>query len=194
VLLLAAWRWGPDLWDRVRGEPPNGDAEVASPELAEAAWARYEALARRGEGEIRLSGVELESILRFQLIERLPPGVSDPSIRIREGEVVLGLRVAAERIPAIPELESVRGILPDTVPVQLRGRLLTLAGGEVVLLVHRIDASAVPIPRRFFPRILEGLARGERTALPPEALPIPLPDEVGRVRVEGDFLVLSPPS
>lgn len=194
LLVFAAWRWGPELRDRFGWERARPAAEIPSPELAEEARARYEGLAAGEVSEIMLSGAELESILRYHLAEHLPPGVSDPSIRFRDGEVQLGLRVSAERIPAIPELEQLRQILPDTVPVHLRGRLLTLEGGEAALLVHRIDASGVPIPRRFFPGILEALQRQEDPALPPEAVRVPLPDGVARLRIEGDFLIVVRPS
>jgi hypothetical protein len=194
-IIVGAWRWGPDLMDRARSGSFTTGAGVSEPPS--------EALAIRAEGElqglldgreetVRLSAAELESLLHFRFPMDWPDGVSLPSVRMRDGELVLDLRLARERIPALPELESVLDFLPDTVPVQLRGRVLTLGGGAAALLVHRIDASSIPIPRRFFPRILDGIRGGSAPAdLPPEALFLPLPPGIESIRVEEDRMVLT---
>ncbi|TVP42339.1 MAG: hypothetical protein EA350_16405 [Gemmatimonadales bacterium] len=194
-LVFAAWKWGPDLLEGVRsGSFPTSAVESESPS---------EALAARAEGElqglldgreevVRLSAAELESLLLFRFPMNWPDGVSHPSVRMRDGEMALELRLARERIPALPELEGILDFLPDTVPVQLRGRVLAVGGGNAALLVHRIDASSIPIPRRFFPRILESIRGGGAPAdLPPEALFLPLPPGIESIRVEGDHLVLT---
>jgi hypothetical protein len=196
ALGVVAWQWGPELLERARtGSFPAGAATVTEPPS--------EALAARAEGELQdllsgredvimLSAAELESLLHFRFPMDWPDGVSPPSVRMRDGELALDLRLARERIPALPELDGVLDFLPDTVPVQLRGRVLTLGGGEAALLVHRIEASSIPIPRRFFPRILEGIRGGSGPAdLPPEALFLPLPAGIESVRVDGEQLVLT---
>lgn len=191
VLVMAAWRFGPAVLDRIRSGTPLPEAEPASAELAEDAVDRYLRF-QEGDGEeVRFTAPELESLVRFRLGDILPPGVSDPSVRIRDGEVWLGLRVARDRIPSISDMEPIAGILPDTVPVQIRGRLLAIEGGEGALVVHRIDASSIPIPRRFYSRILEAVHSGGRPGLPPEALPFPLPAGTRSIRAEGDHVVLS---
>lgn len=196
VLVVMAWRWGPEAWERVSDSVGREEAEAprSSPGMAEAVMDRLTELLEGDtdpEVEMSFSGEELESLLRYELAGYLPEGVSDPTVRIRDGEVTLGLRLAAERIPAIPEMEQIRGFFPDTVPVQIRGRVLALEGPEAGFLVHRIDAAGLPIPRRFFPRILEGLTLVERPDLPPEAVAFPLPARIRTVRLEGDRLVLT---
>jgi hypothetical protein len=196
VLVVLAWRWGPDAWERLSDSVGREETEAprSSPGMAEAVVERLTELLEGDadtDVEMSFSGEEMESLLRYELVGYLPEGVSDPTVRIRDGEVTLGLRLAAERIPAIPELEQIRGFFPDTVPVQIRGRVLALEGSEAGFLVHRIDAAGLPIPRRFFPRILQGLTLVERPDLPPEAVAFPLPARIRTVRVEGDRLVLT---
>jgi hypothetical protein len=196
VLVVLAWRWGPDAWERLSDSVGREETEAprSSPGMAEAVVERLTELLEGDadtDVEMSFSGEEMESLLRYELVGYLPEGVSDPTVRIRDGELTLGLRLAAERIPAIPELEQIRGFFPDTVPVQIRGRVLALEGSEAGFLVHRIDAAGLPIPRRFFPRILQGLTLVERPDLPPEAVAFPLPARIRTVRVEGDRLVLT---
>lgn len=196
VLVIMAWRWGPDAWQRVSDSMGREGVEApgSSPGMAEAVVERLSELMESEPGaevEVSFTGEELESLLRYELAHYLPEGTSDPTVRIRDGEVALGLRVAAERIPAIPELEQIRGFFPDTVLVQIRGRVLALEGPEAGFLVHRIDAAGLPIPRRFFPRILQGLVLVERPDLPPEAVAFPLPEGIRSVHLDGDRLILT---
>jgi hypothetical protein len=191
-----AWQWGPDLAAGARGlgmglSAGNEVAEEASEELAGEAERQLDGLLSGGLDVVSLSAAQLESLLRFRFPVAWPEGVSDPSVLLRDGDLLLGVRLARERLPALPELESVLAFLPDTVPVQLRGRVLALGGGEAALLVHRIDASSIPIPRRFFPRILEGVRGEARPDLPPEAFFLPLPPGIQSIRVEGERLILT---
>jgi hypothetical protein len=194
VLVVLAWRWGPEAWEHVSESAAGAEAEapLASPGMAEAVVERLsDLLDGPADREMAFTAPEMESLLRYELAGYIPPGVSDPTVRFREGEVTLGLRVASERLPAVPELDQIRALLPDTVPVQLRGRVLALEGPEAGLTVHRIDAGGIPIPRRFFPRILQGLSPGERPDLPPETVALPLPPGIRSVRLVGDRLVLT---
>jgi len=188
VLIAAAWRFGPEIAERFAWPGPAG--EEPSVELAEAALDRLATLLEGDRDEVSLDAVELESLIRFTLAAQLPPGVEDPTVQIRDGEIRLGLLVPLELIPQVPELESVRSMLPDRVPVELRGALLTLDGGDAVFLVRRIDAVSVPIPRRFHAQIVETLDPRRSPSLPAEAITIPLPDGVRSLHLEGDRLVV----
>jgi hypothetical protein len=193
-IIGAAWQFGPDLYDDVRGAPePPEDALVASQSLSDDAEARLVSLLDGTREEISLAGIELESLLRFRFAEAWPEGIAAPTVRLRDDELQLGVRISRDRLPSLPELETILSFLPDTVPVTLHGRVLALSGGDAALLVHRIEAASVPIPRRFFPAILERVQSGRRSDLPPEALHLPLPEAIGSARVEGDRLVLTRP-
>jgi hypothetical protein len=191
-VLWAAWTWGPGLaesrgWGSARG---GVGGEPVSEALAERAAGRLAGLIDGSVSQATFSSEELESLARFRYADAWPLGVSDPGIHVQDGEIQLSLRVASEWIPVLPELESIRGILPDTVPLQLRGRILTLEGGDLSVMVHRIEAASVPIPRRLFGALLEPLRLTTRPGLPPEALLVPLPAGIRSARIEGASLIV----
>ncbi len=191
-IIGAAWHFGPSLYEEVRWDA-SAPAPVLdpTPELAADAEARILGLLDGTFEEISLAAVELESLIRFRMNEGWPEGVSPPTVAFRADELQLGVRLAHERLPRLPELDGILGFLPDTVPVQLRGRVLALSGGEAALLVNRIEAASIPIPRRFFEPILERVQPNGRADLPPEALFLPLPTGIRSARVDGDRLVLT---
>lgn len=190
-VLWAAWALGPSFAESrgwIRADETT--AEAPSQAIAEAAAARLSDLLEGRVERMSFTATELESLARFRFEEAWPLGVSDPQIELRDGEVYVSFRVASAWIPVLPELESIRGFFPDTVPIQLRGRILTLEGGDASVLVHRIDAASVPIPRRLFSVLLEPLRLSTRPGLPPEALLVPLPPGLSSVWIEGERLIL----
>lgn len=192
ILLVAAWRFGPDVWERAVGvEEETSESEVEpSPELADLALERFRRTIA-GEAETSsFSALELESLLRYRAADHLPQGVTEPTVEIRDGELRLGAQVSVELLPRIPELERVRELLPDRVPVELRGLLLTLEGVGPVFLVQRIAAAGVPIPRRLHEEVLEGVRTGEGRGLPPEAIRLPLPVGIRTLRVQDGELII----
>jgi hypothetical protein len=200
LLLLGAggavWYWWPEISAQL-GRPSgvSAAAEMAPSEQL-AAQAEEKLLRMNGgaTGDVILSGAEIESLLLYRFSDRWPRGVSAPSVEMREGELVLGLQVSRDALPRLPDFESLLSFLPDTVPVQLRGRVLALGTGEAALMVHRLDASAVPIPRRLFPLVLSHLQGSRVPGVPPEAILLPLPEGVRSLRIDGSSLVISPAS
>ncbi|MCG6956769.1 MAG: hypothetical protein LJF04_12340 [Gemmatimonadetes bacterium] len=205
ALLLAAYagfRWGGavfppmERWlgisahtDSVAVAAPATDAPSA--EIADATLNRFERL-RRGSGEdhLALSGTQLTSIVRFSLPGIVPPGVSAPTVGIDEGRVRLSARVALEAFPRLPHLDQLLGILPDTVPLEMEGALVPFDPQYMALLVDKVSASHVPIPKRMVADVLRGLGRQAPARLPPDALPVPIPRGVKSVYVQRDSLVL----
>jgi hypothetical protein len=192
LVLWGAWTFGPGLAASAGWRTGVADSQggVPSEERSNDAVNRLTALMDGQVDQAVFSSLDLESLARFHFAEAWPLGVVDPEVQLRDGEVYLSFRVASEWIPVLPELESIRGLLPDTVPVALRGRILTLEGGDASVLVHRIEAASVPIPRRLFGAILDPLRIGSRPGLPPEALLVPLPAGIGSVWIEGRELML----
>jgi hypothetical protein len=191
VILWVAWEHGSDIraWTEDRLGIERVGAEP-SPELARGAMARYQGLLEGRRDEASFTQEEMESVLRWELEGLLPPGASAPTVRLQDSEAIVGMGVALESLPRIPELDGLMEILPDTVQVTFRGFLLTLEGGDVVFLVRRIEAASVPLPRRLNARIVEslGLARGDH--LPPAAVPLPLPPGIRSVYIHGERLIL----
>ena len=63
---------------------------------------------------------------------------------------------------------------------------------ESALLVHGVEASRIPIPRRLIPEILRAIGRVDRPGLPREALAVPLPAGLGSAYILSDSLIISP--
>ncbi|NJD19995.1 MAG: hypothetical protein FIA95_12035 [Gemmatimonadetes bacterium] len=198
----AGFRWGSAVFPRVESllgldssgrESPGAEARAPapSPEIAEATLDRFDRF-RRGEGQGRLAldGIEISSVLRYSLPGLVPAGITDPTVELREGRVRLGARVAMEAFPRLPRLQEVMGLLPDTVQLGMEGALVPLDPSFLALLIDRVDASGIPIPKRLVADVLAGLGRGGPASLPPDALAVPLPDGVGAVFVQRDSLIL----
>jgi hypothetical protein len=168
-------------------EPPS---EV----LAMVAEEKLEVMRNGGGGDVVLSGPEIESLLLYRFEDRWPRGVSSPSVHMRDGELYLGLQISRDLLPTLPDMDALTMFLPDTVPVQLQGRVLALAGGGAALMVQRIDASAIPIPRRLFALLLAQVQGQPAPGVPPEALVLPLPQAVRSLRIEGSNLIITPVS
>jgi len=203
VLLLAAayagWRWGPVVFPRVEAwiEARAGSQEAAeepSEAIAQETLDRFEAFRRSsGPGErLALGTTELRSVLRYRMPGVIPPGVSDPDVALRDGRVLISGRVAVASFPDLPALDGVLGFLPDTLTLEVEGSLIPLEQEErfLGLVVHRVEAARIPLPRRLIPELLEGLGREYVGGLPEDALSVPLPDGLERVYVLRDSLIL----
>ncbi len=199
VLLVAAayagWRWGPAVFPRVegwlgRGEVVEGPAP--SPELADSTLARLRRFQDDPREEATFDGVELTSVLRHSAPGLLPAGFLEPTLEMDGGRAVLRGRLVLEAFPRLPDLGPVLGILPDTVGLKVEARLLPFGPGEAMVLVERVEASRIPLPRRMIPAILDALGREARRGLPPEGIVVPLPPGVSAAYIDGDRLVLTP--
>lgn len=204
ALLAAAYagfRWGGAFFPRLERAVGLASSEAAAPaeapptaELADSTLDRFEAFRAGRSGErLALGGRALTSLVRFAVPGLVPPGVSEPQVRLADGRVHLEARVEVAAFPRLPKLDEVVGILPDTVTVALRGTLVPHDQRNLALMVDRVSAAGIPVPSRMVGEVLEGFGRGGRAGLPPDALPVPLPDGVGSARVLGDSLVLLAP-
>ena len=178
-----------------RAAPPT-DAEgspraAPTPALAQQTLDRFEQF-RVGPagGTLALGDAEITSVLRFALPGGLPPGVSDPEVRLAGSRVTLSARVAIRAFAELPALNPVIGLLPDTVPVRLEGVLRQFAEQSLVFRVDQLEAVDIPLPERLIPEVLSALGHTERGGLPGNTLRVPLPAGIGSVYVECDSLVL----
>jgi hypothetical protein len=189
---VAVWWNYPQLLDRVRGLQRQEEMEaVPSPELADATLDRFEAFQSGSEGsEMKLGDAELSSLVRYSLPGILPPGVEEPTVRVSEGRLHLAGRVALQALPDVPALREVVELLPDTVPVEIRGTLAPFDAERAALHVDRVEASRIPLPARYIPEILSALGRAPAHNLPADALLVPLPRGLESAYVLRDSLVL----
>jgi len=202
LLLVAAayagWRWGPMVFPRVQewlgrpGAAVPSHLPAPSPELADSVLERVQLL-QGGEGgdQMALGGREITSVLRYSVPGLIPDGVKDPEVYFQEGRVHLRGKVALASFPEIPDLGAILDLLPDTVSVEIQASLLPFGGETAALVVHRIEANRIPLPRRAIPEILRALGRRDQPGLPPEALVVPLPAGLLSVYIHSDSLILS---
>ena len=106
-------------------------------------------------------------------------------------DLFLRARVAVEAFPDLPALDEVMGLLPDTVTIEMRARLVPFSDNFAALTVRRVEASRVPLPSRMIPGILGSLGRVDRDGLPSDAIAVPLPSGASNAWVEESALVLT---
>lgn len=191
----AGWRWGDPVFPRLERMVgiERVDRTVAAPsaEVAEAAAARYVRLIETGgPGEIRYDQNELTSLLVHTLGGQLPTGVSDARVRLENQEATVSALLDLNRIPTFPDLGEFLSFLPDTVDVAVSGALIPFDGPGAALMVNRINAGGVRLPRRVIAPLLESLGRSDEPGLPAEAIQVPLPEGVRSAYVEDGRLVL----
>lgn len=191
VLLLlagAVWYFRADVLRLARG----GGAEPTevSPEAAAMAEDKLE---RLEEGDtVRLSGVEISSMVRYRYQDRLPGGMETPTVAVAGDAVIFRGRLPTDRLPPAPELDRVRAFLPDTTDVEVSGHLRVVEPGRSAFEIEQLTVEGFPIPSHFYPTILERLGLGSEPGLPPHAFAFPLPGGVREVRAEGGTLLLIP--
>lgn len=189
VLLLAggaAWWFRDSLPFFDRAEHTEVSPEAA--EVAEGKLARM-----RADGEpARLSSVELSSLLRYRSAGWAPAEVGSPDVRMNGDTMRVGATIPTDRIPSHPELDRVRGLLPDSARVEVSGSVRSLSRGRAALAVRQVEFAGIPIPARYYPPMLERFGRQADAELAPSELAIPLPPGVSEVRVENSFLILIP--
>lgn len=188
LLLLggAAWWFRDSLPFLDRDRP----VEV-SPEAAAQAREKLDRL--RSDGQpVRLSGVELSSLLRYGSQDWAPVGLREPEIRMSGDTMMVAAIIPTDRIPSHPDLDRVRSLLPDSARVEVTGNVRGLGAGRAALAVRQVEFAGIPIPERYYPPMLERLGRSDEPELASAEMALPLPPGVSEVRVEDGYLLLIP--
>jgi hypothetical protein len=194
VILLAgagvlAWK-RPDL---VPFLPRRDSAAstVVTAELADSTLDRFDAF-RRGElgEELRLSGPEISSVVRYSFPGLLPTGVHDPNVALEDGRVRLTVRLDVASLPDVPALRDVLGFLPDTVPLEVEGTVTSYGREQALLRIRSMEAAKIPLPSKLYPEILKALGRATPQDAPPGSIVIQLPSGLDSIFVERDSLHL----
>ncbi|MDB4947990.1 MAG: hypothetical protein JWM27_639 [Gemmatimonadetes bacterium] len=144
---------------------------------------------------VHLNAVELTSLLRYRVQDQLADGaLQQPEVRLNGDTLRLTARLPVDRLPDVPELRRVRGFLPDTADVDVRGRVRTVTRGRAALEVTRATFAKFPIPREWQGQLLTRLGRKDQPGLGAQEFPIKLPPGVAAASVQNGELVLSPRS
>lgn len=192
----AGWLWGPAVFPRVQewlgmAGPLITEAPAPTQELADSVMGRIQAFREGGEVRMALGSREITSVIRYAVPGLLPAGIQDPRVTLEDDRLRLNAIVLRHEFPDLPDLGRILGILPDTLNVELHASLMPFGQEESALLVHGLEASRIPIPRRLIPDILRAVGRVDRPGLPPEALAVPLPAGIGAAYIVTDSLILS---
>lgn len=202
ALLAAAyggWRWGGRLFPRagswVGREAADAsaaaDGKAPGPELARRTVEEVDRFRRSsGPTEMALGQAEVGSVLRYSATGMLPDGVSPPDVELQGGHVHLSTRVDLASFPRLEDLDRMRALLPDTVPVEMDAALMPFGQRGAALVVYRVKAGGIPLPRSVIQRLLESMGRMDRPGLPPEAMLVPLPAGLRSAYILSDSLIL----
>ena len=189
-LAVAGWLYRGDIvewWSGLLGEEVA--AAEPSPELAARAEEKLETLlAGEADEEVRLSETELQSYVRYRLASRLPEGVEEPTVDLRDSLVHLAASLDLVRLGETSRAaESLRRFMGDSAKVnselypKVQGR--GLGGLQIVSL----QAGLVPVPPMFIPRIL---AQAGFETEDGRTVVFPIPLDVREIRIENEEIVL----
>lgn len=167
------------------------DATEVSPEAAAVAEEKLGRL-RDDREAVSLNSIELSSLLRYRNPGWADDVLQEPSVELSGDTVRLHGKVATARLPSHPELDRVRGLLPDSAQVDVAGGLTSSRDGRAVLDVRSVEFAGIPIPSRYYPSILEGLGRRTEPGQSPSSMSLPLPPGAETARVENGRLLLTP--
>jgi hypothetical protein len=125
----------------------------------------------------------------------IPPGVGHPVVGLTAGTVRVTARLSAAVFPGTPLLAPVLEVLPDSIDVELRGRVAR-EGRRAVFLIDRVSAERIPVPQSVVASIVSSLGMGgvdavdHTTGETLPALRVAWPQGVTGMDVTGDRLVL----
>lgn len=187
LLLVAGW-WFRDAIFSLAG--PGEPVEV-SEEAADIAESKLMRLIDDGE-EIRLSEVEVSSLLRYRSQGLVEGTVQEPMVQLEGDTLVLTGTVATDSLPSHPELNTLKPLLPERAPVEVSGTMQQLERGRAAFEVIDVEFAGLPVPDRYYPEMLQKVGRRDEPNLGEHAIAIRLPPGVGSARIEAGYLILSP--
>lgn len=178
-----------DMWQDVRGVAVTAP-EKPSPELAERAQRKLDALGDGSAQTATLTEVELQSLLQYQYTGLLPGFIDSVRVELEDDRIRVTGRVPIDRLPDVEGLSQAAALLPDTTDLTVTGQLLPLTGGRVALAVDEVSVSRIPLPDRLVSTALRRLGRRDEAGLPADAIALPLPAGAINAYVRGDSLVV----
>ncbi|MEE9207566.1 MAG: hypothetical protein V3U67_04205 [Gemmatimonadota bacterium] len=195
LLVLAgagAWYFQDDIggwWDRMLNQLEITAPTEPSESAAESAERK---LLRLGDGStsVRLTEVELQSLLTYRLAPLLPAGVSDSQVEIRDSTVVVSSLLRPAELPNVTDEDVLSRFLGDSTRVTMELMPSVFTAGVARLQVEALQAGALVIPSPMIAFIMGSLRiDGVQTA--GRALLVPAPPELRQITVRDGAIELS---
>ncbi len=186
----AGWLFRGEIQDFVSGLGNRGGIEMVEPslELAVRAEEKLQAVFDgTGRGDIRLSEMELQSYVQYRLGDRLPEGVTDPAVDLRDSTLAVSASLDLTRLAVAPDaVEVLQRMMGDSALVrsELRPGVVEPGVGRVEVL--SLQAGVIPLPPLGIGMVLRGIG------LPTDgrSVTFEIPDDVQEIRVGNEEVVL----
>lgn len=193
ILLVAGWIFREDIeaWLANLGADEIVVAESApefGPEAAADVDTTLQELgAGRGAAETRFTETELQSYVRYQLTPRLPAGVGEPAVELRDSTVAFSVMLDFTQLPIdADQAANLARLLGDS--ARVAGEVLPQVGesGEGRVHLVSLQAGVIPVPPMMIGMAAQqlGLRADGRTVL------FDIPETVVDVRVENGEIAL----
>ena len=189
VVVAGGWLFRDDIagWWR---QLEITSASQPSEDLAQRASVKVEALAERdGARTLELNQAEIQSLLTYRAEPRLPAGISEPVVELRDSTVLFSARVDPRGLEGLASPEVVERLFSDSAQVVVELRPGVVAPGIARVEVVTLQAGSIVVPSLMVPWILESIEMPdvETTGV---MLLLPTPGRVARFEVEAGKLVL----
>lgn len=187
VLAVAAWFYRDEIREWVEGRNRIVMSEP-SPELAMRAEEKIqEVLDGEGDAETRLTEVELQSYVQYRLVDRLPPGVYDPAVDLRDSTIAVSARLDLRRLELEgAAAENLRRMIGDSALVTSEVYPTIEGPGRGRAAILSLQAGMFPVPPMLIGMGIRQLGlRGDGNAVL-----LDLPEDVVEFRVRNEEIIL----
>ena len=184
-----------------RGESGVAERTLAWSSLTDATAGGAEAIASlgrtNGPAYVTLSPGDIAGFLATGIARTLPRSAKDPQVAIEGNRLHLRALMAIRDLAGEGALGKTLGItlgraLGDMDTLHIAGTIDVLRPGMAQYHVNKLAVRSIDIPPRLIPQIIRSMR--ERVAmadsLADDALPIPLPQSIGDIRIAGDRITL----
>lgn len=187
VLAVAAWFYRDEIREWVDGRNEIVMSEP-SPELAVRAEEKIqEVIDGEGDRETRLTELELQSYVQYRLVDRLPPGVYDPAVDLRDSTIAVSARLDLRRLEIEGSAaDNLRRAIGDSALVTSEVYPTIDGPGRGRATILSLQAGMLPVPPMLIGMGIQQLGLENQG----NAVLLTLPEDVIGFRVENEEVIL----